>query len=240
MTDVSKVTTGRLKVGASVIAAFDAQGGAIATAVEASPNAPPAGVALAVIAWVRGALHNANEGLRAADLAHALEGDDDHAPRLRRDTLTRELRAALLSGSDGVRGVYGRSFGRGLGLEGALPERPDQLLHHAESVLRNLATHTAPEPEHEGSSFDLPRFAARVEGKCVALKEALESVSREERELQTTLSQRDQATSRWLRTYAGAAMILSGMATLAGLDDLAAKVKPTERKRAGIAEEEVL
>ena len=33
-------------------------------------------------------------------------------------------------------------------------------------------------------------------------------------------------------------MILSGMATLAGLDDLAAKVKPTERKRAGIAEDE--
>jgi hypothetical protein len=29
------------------------------------------------------------------------------------------------------------------------------------------------------------------------------------------------------------------MATLAGLDDLAAKVKPTERKRAGIPEDEV-
>ena len=80
-----------------------------------------------------------------------------------------------------VRGVYGRSFGRALGLESALPERPDQLLHHAETILHNLAAHTAPEPEHEGSSFDLPRFATRIEGKCAALKEALETVSREER-----------------------------------------------------------
>ena len=53
------------------------------------------------------------------------------------------------------------------------------------------------------------------------------------------MSARDQATARWSRTYAGVAMILSGMATLAGLDDLAAKVKPTERKRAGNHEEAV-
>lgn len=238
MTEVSKVTTGRLKVGKSVVAAFDTQAETIVTALEAGPNTPPAGVARGVLAWLRGALHDANEGLREADLAHALEGDDDHEPRLRRDTLARELRAILASGSDGVRGVYGHVFSRGVGLETALPERPDQLLHHAESVVLNLASHVPPETEHEDSSFNLPRFAARIEAKSAALKAALESVTREERELQTTMSKRETATARWLRTYAGTAMILSGMATLAGLDDLAAKVKPTERKRAGVPEEE--
>ena len=66
------------------------------------------------------------------------------------------------------------------------------------------------------------------------LKDALDAVSREEREPQSTMSQRDNATARGTRTYADVAMILSGMATLAGLDDLASKVRPTERKRAGI------
>ena len=69
------------------------------------------------------------------------------------------------------------------------------------------------------------------------LKDALDAVAREERELQSTMSQRDEATARWTRTYAGVATILSGLAILAGLDDLAAKVRPTERKRAGIPEE---
>ena len=95
-----------------------------------------------------------------------------------------------------------------------------------------LTSHAAPASLLAGATLDLATVAASIESQRAALKEALETVAREERELQKTMSDRDNANARWTRTY-------SGVATLAGLDDLASKVRPTERRRAGIAEEEV-
>jgi hypothetical protein len=239
MADISKVTTDRLKVSGTLIAAFDGQGGTISTALEASPNAPPAGLAVSIMTWLRGAVEASGDNLREADLAHAMEGDDDEEPRRRRVASERELRDALLSGADAVRGVYGRPFSKLVGLDTALAARADQLQHQADGVARALTTNPAPAPLHEGASVNLAVIAANIESKRAALQAALDKVALEERELQSTMSLRDQATARWTRTYSGVAMILSGMATLAGLDDLAAKVKPTERKRAGIPEDEV-
>ena len=115
-----------------------------------------------------------------------------------------------------------------------------QVNHLAASIVDSLRAAPAPTPLFEGVTLSLEALAGRIEAARLPLEAALNDVSREERELQSTMSERDKATARWSRTYAGVAMIVSGMATLAGLDDLAAKVKPTERKRAGIAEEEVL
>ena len=186
--------------------------------------------------WMRGVVDASDENLLEADLAHALEGDDDEGPRLRRVASERELRDAMLSGSDAVRGVYGRPFSKLVGLDTALAGRADQLQHQADRIVRALTTNPAPAPIHEGAHVNLAAVAASIESKRAALQATLDKVALEERELQTTMSLRDQAAARWTRTYSGVAMILSGMATLAGLDDLASKVKPTERKRAGIPE----
>lgn len=237
MAEISKVTTDRLKISGTLIAAFDGQGGTISTTLHASPNAPPAGLALSIMTWLRGAVEASGTNLREADLAHALEGDDDEGPRLQRVASERELRDAMLSGSDAVRGVYGRPFSKIVGLDTALAGRADQLQHQADGIVRALTANPPPAPIHEGASVNLASVAASIESKRAALQAALDKVALEERELQTTMSLRDQATARWTRTYSGVATILSGIAILAGLDDLASKVKPTERRRAGIPEE---
>ena len=94
----------------------------------------------------------------------------------------------------------------------------------------------APAPITEGVRVDLGVLAAGLESRASRLDDALSSVRREEREAQSSLSSRDQAFARWERTYAGVAEVLTGLCTLAGLDDLAAKVRPTARRRAGAGE----
>lgn len=237
MAEVSKLTTDRLKVSKTVNTAFGAYGESIAQGLAASVVPPPEGFAAMAMRWLGESLTTAESNLRAADIAHTLEAADDAEPRTRRDLATREARNALVSASDSVRGIYGVGVSENVGLEATLPDRPDQVNHLADTVVKALRAAPAPTPLFEGASLSLETVATRIESKRLALQAALDKVALEERELQTTMSQRDQATARWSRTYAGVAMILSGLATLAGLDDLASKVKPTERKRAGIAEE---
>ena len=237
MADVSKLTTDRLKHSMNVAAGIDVHGEAIARGLATSPLAPPEGLVLTLFAWLKGTLAATEGNLREADIAHAVEATDDAEPRSRRDLAARQARIVLVSASDSVRGIFGEGVSRSLGLETSLPDRPDQVNHLAEGIVKSLLAAAAPTPLFEGASMSLEALAARIEAARRPLQAAINDVSREERELQATMSERDKATARWSRAYAGVAMIVSGMATLAGLDDLAAKVKPTERKRAGIPEE---
>lgn len=237
MADVSKLTTDRLKVSKTVNTAFGVYGESISQGLAASVVPPPEGFAAMALRWLGESLTTAESNLRAADIAHTLEAADDAEPRTRRDATSRETRAVLLSASDSVRGIYGAGVSENLGLEATLPDRPDQVNHLAESIVVALRAAPAPTPLFEGASLNLATLATRIENQRLVLQAALDKVALEERELQTTMSERDKATARWSRTYAGVAMILSGLATLAGLDDLASKVKPTERRRAGIPEE---
>ena len=216
---------------------MDAYGDPIAQGLAKSALPPPEGFVTTAMTWLQGSLRAAEDNLRAADIAHTLEGADDAEPRARRDVVTRDARNVLVSASDSVRGVYGLGVSENLGLEATLPDRPDQGNHLAKSIVIALRAASAPTPLFEGVSLSLESLASRIESKRLALQAALDDVIREDRELQKTMSDRDQATARGSRTYAGVAMMLSGMATLAGLDDLASKVRPTERRRAGIVEE---
>ena len=129
-----------------------------------------------MMTWLRGVVDASDENLLEADLAHALEGDDDEGPRLRRVASERELRDAMLSGSDAVRGVYGRPFSKLVGLDTALAGPADQLQHQADGIVRALTTNPAPAPIHDGAHVNLAAVAASIDSKRAALQAALDKV----------------------------------------------------------------
>jgi len=236
MVDVSKTVADRLTYSEQVIQAIEVQGAAVIGGITSNVGGqfPRDVVVSAVIAWLGSHLRGAHDALRSADLAHNLELTDDAGPRRERDEATTALRQQLIAASNVVRGAHGDAFSTAVGLEAALEERPDLLLTQGRSIVGALRGTAAPAVQTPGVRLDRAALTDAIEVTAARLADALTTVRREEREAQSTLSARDQAMSRWARVYAGVGEVFSGLCTLAGLDDLASKVRPTARRRAGI------
>ncbi|AKF11355.1 hypothetical protein [Sandaracinus amylolyticus] len=237
MTEVSKTVADHLAISEQVLQAIEVLGGKVAEGIASGARIPRDVVLSAVIAWLGTHLRSAHDALRDADLEHAAELQDDRAPRDARDQITADLRGALISASSVVRGAYGESFSTAAGLEAAVEKRPDLVAAQAHRIARALRAGRAPATITEGVRVDLAALASSLEARASRLDDALSIVRREEREAQTAMSARDAALARWERTYAGVAEIFTGLCTLAGLDDLARKVRPTPRRRAGLPDD---
>ncbi|MFO0578387.1 MAG: hypothetical protein U1A78_30645 [Polyangia bacterium] len=184
------------------------------------------------------ALQATSGELAASDQAHALELSDDEAPRQLRDGLTLTVRDKLLSLRELLSGAYGAAVAASYLLGEALPESSQALLARGRSVAERLATvpFTAA-PRHAS----LKLRAADLAGELVELVDALEAaignVRTEEREAQLTLERRNRASEVWQEVYQGVTHMAYGAYILAGRRDLAERIEPTSRKRAGIGEE---
>ena len=235
MSELSKVVADRLSVGEAVSSAIEVQGARVIERLGGSGLAaiPRELSFAALLAWLLAVLGTASEALRARDRALAAEAADDAAPRAARDAATLALRERMLRTTGIVSGVFGVPFSAGLGLERALAPRPDQLALQAADVSSRLRAARAPEPDGEGVRVDLAVLADRLDAARAPLDEALAAVKREEREYQTALVERDRADEAWGRTYIGVAEIFTGLCVLAGEQELADRVRPTARKRAG-------
>lgn len=69
-------------------------------------------------------------------------------------------------------------------------------------------------------------------------KKGLADVKREEREAQGAIHARDDALGVWNAHYQGVADVVTGLFDLVGNGELAAKVRPSSRKRAGRSSDE--
>jgi hypothetical protein len=237
---VSKGTADRLKISRAVGAALSTHEGVIEAGLDNFGIKLPKGVAISgLFGWLGTTLGGAESTLDAADLAHMAELADDDEPRARRDASVTAARGALLSASSAVSGVLGDSYAKKVGLLAPLAERPDMLLKQITHVADQLGEHAAPKSALEGATLDPKKLAASLGDVRDALKTALGDVAREDREKQTSMSARDAASARFTQVYSGVASILAGFCWLAGLDDLADSVRPTERKRAGMADEAI-
>ena len=82
-----------------------------------------------------------------------------------------------------------------------------------------------------------PILAAEdLEAHAAALQQLLNDVEREKREAQMTLSAKDVQIARWPVVYSGAADATAALFVLGGRPELAEKVRPTARRRAGTPE----
>ena len=239
---LSKMAANRLAVSATVTSSAMVHGGEIASFLH--PVLFPKGpvkpdLTVQFLDALGAVLDRAAAEVERADLAHASELLDDEAPRQRRDAAQAELTAALLQQRDTVTALYGPATARAYGLADALPVQPAQLVVRAKSVVKQLRDNPIfDKPLRRGLAVKATDLADELDEHAGHLASALADVQREAREAQLTLEAKTQAAENWHSVYQGVTSTFYGLYLLAGRRDLAERIEPTARRRAGLPEPE--
>jgi hypothetical protein len=236
MAEVSKVTGDRLSVSGAVVAAIEVQGQVIADKAEDVLRLRKKVDLNVFVAELGKVLRGAENDLRITDAAYLAELTDDADVRAERDAADAGLREALVGARSMVVGAYGATFASSVGLGANLERRSDLLVAQAQNASKLLRGKRAPSAKIGKLKLPLAAIADSIDEASSALSHALTAVERERREAQTAMIARNHAASRWERIYGAVAEIVVGLASVAGEDELALRIRPTARKRAGIVE----
>jgi hypothetical protein len=184
-------------------------------------------------------LEQSLDALVSADEDHLSELDDDLEVRQRRDKATAALRQEILDVRGLVRGVFGADWeSQVLGLEGRTAQDPLALQRQAERVverLRKPGETELPAPRVPDVDLDLSRIPGRIVAKLDDLEEALSGVDREEREAESSQLGKDQAVEDFDELATGIADTLRGWSRLAGLPEIADRIRLTPPTRRAAA-----
>lgn len=239
---LSKLAASRLAVSATVTSSAVVHGPQVVAPLHAvlfptGPAKPE--LTEKFLAALGDVLERAAKEVQDADLAHAAELLDDVEPRQLRDDAHAKLVATLLSLRETLAALYGPSTMAAYGLGEPLPELSTQLLQRGravESLLRKTAI--SARPLRAGVTLKASALSDELAPIVEALGKALDAVARESREAQLTLERKNQATEAWGQVYQGVTSAFYGLYLLAGRKDLADRIEPTARRRAGLAEED--
>lgn len=235
---LSKMAANRLAVSATVTSSATVHGSQIASLLH--PVLFPRGPAkpdltVQLLDALGGVLDRAAAEVERADLAHASELLDDEAPRQQRDAAEAELTALLLQQRDTLSALYGPGTARAYGLAEPLPPQPAQLVVRARSVVKQLRENPIRDkPLRRGLVLKPTDLADELDEHASHLSDALSDVQREAREAQLTLEAKTQAAEQWQRVYQGVTSAFYGLYLLADRRDLAERIEPTARRRAGL------
>lgn len=183
-------------------------------------------------------LEDSTRKLVVADEAHERELSDDVAPRERRDESSQSIYSRLVDLRDALVGVYGTRTAEAAGFTERTPRDPVLLARFARKVVDALPGVTLPEPRIKGASLDPKNSTAGLAELLATLDTSLKEVARETREAEQTLVARNDAMSTQVDHASGVASVLSGIFRLAGLDELAERVRPSARRTASSTPEE--
>ena len=170
-----------------------------------------------------------NEALGRADAAHEIELADDTEPRKQRDENAEKVRRNLIDLRTAIETTYGGVGLPRLQLNENIPHDPSALAMLARTVLVNLRDESIklPAARRRGLSLDREAFAEELAADLPLLDKALAAVAREAREAEATLRAKRLAMEANDRAFTRGAAFLSAAFTLAGLDELAEKIKPS-------------
>ncbi len=179
------------------------------------------------------------DALIAADETHAAELADDGGYRAKREACIQELRNYHTSLRDIVARNYSAEVAVAYGLAVALPEDAQVLLNMTKNAAKLLRSRPLTEVARNKSlKLDPIAAADDLDAHHAALAQALNDVEREKREAQITLSAKDTQVARWPVVYSATADAAAALFVLGGRPELAEKVRPTARRRAGTPETE--
>lgn len=195
---------------------------------------PDMGVVLRTLA---GALRASSADLVDKSEKHDAELADDAAPREARDEATAELVQTMVSMRATVETVYGRAGLKALGIEGRTPTDSRAILEHARKFVKQLEDPKLklPKPQ-DGVAIDRAVWVAKVEKPLPILAQARKDVLREEREAEITGNAKTRSMAAFDELFGVVAPFTSAMLDLIGEDELAARVKPSVRRRGVTAE----
>jgi hypothetical protein len=175
----------------------------------------------------------AREELAVATTRHLREVDNDLGLRQRRDALMGRLTSTVSRFRNALNSIFGPGSGIVLaGLEGETAREPEALLAQIELIFDRLE---APEatigpPELPGFSLTPAAFVAALGPDYAELKTLVDGLNDENRKSNHTLIAKNEAAERYDRLFAPIAGALQAFYVLAGMDELARRVKPSTRR----------
>ena len=244
MSSISQRTGSKSAIQRTIAAALLANRGALEERLKAllfPDGAPPEvdlGLVLESIVRVLGRDARAFE---AVDQRVADETSQDRALREARDEAVGELRESLIGAHSFLEGVFGLNAAREMGLRGQTPENPDQLMAFARNVVRRMRggldrfqTRISIAPPDIGPLVD--DIQARLEKREGIIEDLVVDL----KETEDAQNERNQALNAWNRHYVPVASIMENLFRLAEMPRHAERVRPTNRRRAGLPEVEDL
>ena len=168
-----------------------------------------------------------------ADRAHEQELGDDKGPRDTRDRATDDVSTVLADLRDVLSAGYGLEAVKLYGLDGKLPTDPSVVAVLAESVRMKVKGGglTLPSPRRkDGLQLNLTAYATDLDSALPGLQSALQEVTREQKEADATLRVKHAVMAEYDKAFTRGAGLLSAVFSLADMDDLAGKVRPSRRK----------
>ncbi|MBA2661466.1 MAG: hypothetical protein H0U74_04180 [Bradymonadaceae bacterium] len=200
---------------------------------------PPQPLTMALVAKaISGVLIESYEGVEVLDREVATEVGQDRVKRATRDGYVGRLRQRLISLRGNIEADFGSAAVAHLGMAGETPSNPDQLITHSRNVVEQMAAGLSDFPPTLPDLEPLD-LAARAEGitRDVAhLERAIAALNKDLRETQDAQNKRNLATERWNKHYSPVASIVENLFRLAEMPAHAERVRPTNRRRAGLPE----
>lgn len=168
-----------------------------------------------------------------ASNAHDREMADDAEPRDRRDSRESSVRARLGGLRLNVQGAFGDAGLRALALWEPIPPGPGPLKNYAQSVLNALVQPGVTlVPLHADDAFEFKPAKAvdSLRALLAELTTALDDVARESVEFDTTLLAKSAAMAAHDRDFVSFAGVIERLALIAGLPELAERIRPSGRE----------
>ena len=172
------------------------------------------------------------EGLKH-EQAYLLEKADDLPLRAERN----ERREVLLKTVIETRGTLSLYLGREALKEYGLTEDPHsiygaKLVSYCLDAAKLL--HSNPrEIKGIGGTMHADALAQALEENAMLLNESLEALIGEERELDSAYIAREQAMAKWQKNYVHITSIFYNLLALSGLDELAERLRPSQKQASG-------
>ncbi len=170
--------------------------------------------------------------VRSTDRAYRRDRVRDRQLRRNRRQHVRRLKEAHRDLRQSFTGTYGVEALPLVGLDAELARRfvaiREQMQEVVERMLDSELAAKLPSPRAGQSAIDLETLAAARQGEIEDLEATMEAIKGMRKRLDASIVGRDEARRRHRRIYANVARVQEGLYRLAGLDDLADRIRVTE------------
>lgn len=191
------------------------------------------GTLRAFLDWLSATMSYKTEAMVAAEMNYVNEQADDPAVRARRDKAMEPVLTALSRLRVRVGSVLGDEGLNTYGLRKQVPRLPNELADYATVVVTLLRGRSRTVSDGLGGVLDTLILAAALEDALAPLRQALDDLATEQRELEGAMIRRDGLVGEWHEVYQGGATAVTGIYRMAGQLALSQRVKPTTRRGAG-------
>lgn len=172
----------------------------------------------------------------ASIIALAKESTEDILAREERDT-ARQALARLLGGTrTRMRDSFGETEMRAFRLRARNPASHEGMLRYASDVVALMEQNRRTATDAFGATFDTEVMAAALRPAVESYRQTIADVSREQRETQQARAARTLTEERFRDALVNIAAIVEAYLRMAGMDDLADRVRPTLARTSGEAE----